>query len=126
MAPICHGEVAGSLLRPYISPKNHWILTHHEIFQAYYYGEAMGIDKNARDRFKDHPYFGACEEFCGRWDETAFDPGYESLPLSEFEPMLVRILSRNPYSQHGHLDDKINEAKAALNCYDFDQWFCKN
>ena len=52
MAPICHGEVAGSLLRPYISPKNHWILTHHEIFQAYYYGEAMGIDKNARGKVK--------------------------------------------------------------------------
>ena len=52
---------AGSLLRPYISPKNYWILTHHEIFQAYYYGDAMKIDKNTRDRFKDQPYYGACE-----------------------------------------------------------------
>ena len=49
------------MLRPYISPKNYWILTHHEIFQAYYYGDAMKIDKNTRDRFKDQPYFGACE-----------------------------------------------------------------
>ena len=53
MAPICHGEVAGSLLRPYISPKNHWILTHHEIFQAYYYGEAMGIDKNVNKQLRE-------------------------------------------------------------------------
>ena len=51
---------------------------HHEIFQAYYYGDAMGIDKNVRDRFKDQKYFGACEEFCGKYDEVAFDPNYEA------------------------------------------------
>ena len=119
-------SIAGSLLRPYISPKNYWILTHHEIFQAYYYGDAMNIDKNTRDRFKDQPYYGACEEFCGRWDETAFDPDYESLPLTEFEPMLVKILSRTPYIQPGLLNDQLNGAKAALNCYDFDQWLNHN
>lgn len=110
-------------MRPYISPQNHWILSHHEIFQAYYYGDAMGVDKNARDKFKDHPFFPACEEFCGKWDETAFDPNYESLPLSEFEPMLVRLLNRRPYNIAGQLNETINQAKASLNCYDFDQWF---
>ena len=29
-----------------------------------------------------------------RWDETAFDPNYENLPLSEFRPMLKKILQR--------------------------------
>ena len=52
----------GSLLRPYISPKNYWVLTHHEIFQAFYYGDAMGVDKNLRDAFRDQEYYGACEE----------------------------------------------------------------
>lgn len=126
MAPICHGEVAASLLRPYISPQNHWILAHHEIFQAFYYGDAMGVDKDARDNFKDHPYFAACEEFCGRWDEISFDPNYESLPLSEFEPMLVKLLERRPYALPEHMDDKLNRAKAALNCYDFDTYFAQN
>ena len=68
----------------------------------------MNVDKNTRDRFKDHPFFPACEEFCGRWDETAFDPNFESLPLSEFEPMLKRILERQPYNMTGHLNDTIN------------------
>ncbi len=122
LVPICHGEVAGSLLRPYISPKNYWILTNHEIFQAFYYGDAIGIDKNVRDRLKDHEFYGACEEFCGRWDEVAFDPNYESLPLSEFEPLLVRVLERTPYTQKGALDAEMNSIKAQLNCYDFDQW----
>jgi len=122
LAPICHGEVAGSLLRPYISPQNYWILMHHEIFQAYYYGEAMNVDKNTRDKFRDHLHFSACEEFCGRWDEISFDPNYESLPLSEFEPMVIRLLERKPYSLAGQLEDRINQAKASLNNYDFDHW----
>jgi len=86
----------------------------------------MGIDKNIRDKFKDNPFYGACEEFCGRWDETAFDPNYESLPLSEFEPMVQRVLLRKPYTLEGQLSPKINEAKALLNCYEFEDWFMKN
>jgi len=36
LSPLCHGEVAAALLRPYISDESHWILTHHEV--------APGID----------------------------------------------------------------------------------
>jgi predicted HD phosphohydrolase len=43
LSPINHGEVAAGILRPFISPRNYWILMHHEIFQLYYYGEAAGI-----------------------------------------------------------------------------------
>ena len=55
------------MLRPYISEKNYWILAHHEIFQAYYYGDAMNVNKNIRDRFKDNDHFKACETFCERY-----------------------------------------------------------
>ena len=34
MTPTNHGEVAAALLRPYITPKNWWILEHHEVFQV--------------------------------------------------------------------------------------------
>eukprot|EP01046_Picozoa_sp_COSAG06_P044413 COSAG06_NODE_5979_length_3171_cov_20.776693_6_plen_61_part_00 len=30
--------------RRYISEENYWILMHHEIFQARYYGDAAGIE----------------------------------------------------------------------------------
>ena len=46
----------------------------------------------------------------------------KSLPLSEFEPMLIRLLERRPYAIAGQLNETINQAKAALNCYDFDTW----
>ena len=41
-SPINHGEIAASILRPYISPENYWILMHHEIFQAYLY-QKLGL-----------------------------------------------------------------------------------
>ena len=31
-SPINHGEMAAGMLRPFISPRNYWILMHHEIF----------------------------------------------------------------------------------------------
>ncbi len=65
-------------------------------------------------------------QFCGRYDETSFDLAYKSLPLSEFRPMLIRILEKKPYSLQGQLQDKLNSAKAALGVYDFDEWNEKN
>ena len=55
------------MFRPYVSEKNYWILAHHEIFQAYYYGDAMNINKNIRDRFKKSEHFKDCEIFCERY-----------------------------------------------------------
>lgn len=113
-APNNHGEVCASLLRPYISPKNYWTLIHHEIFQAFYYQDAAGLTmRNTRERFRDHKYFAACEEFCERWDQPAFDPEYENLPLEHFAPMVERVLSRKPYWFTDELDE-LSEAKADI------------
>ena len=97
-SPINHGEIVASLLRPYISPQNYWVLVHHELFQAYYYQDAFELkEKNSRDRFKDSPHWKACETFCEKYDSPAFDPDYDSLPLEHFEPMVIRIFNRKPY-----------------------------
>ena len=93
--------------------------------QAYYYGDAMNIDKNLRERFRSSPYFEACENFCEKWDETSFDPNYSSLPLSHFEPMLLRLLEKKIYSAQD-LNDPLNAAKKDLNVYDFDDWMENN
>lgn len=113
ITPACHGEIAASILRPYISAQNYWVLQHHEIFQAYYYGHACGVDPDIRDMFASHEYFSACEQFCRDWDQTAFDPGYENLPLSKFEPLVLEVLSRNAYGACKQQPD-INVAKKRL------------
>ncbi len=92
LAPNNHPEIGAAILRPYVSEELHWILQHHGIFQGYYFWHHIGMDRNAREKFRDHPWFDACAEFCELYDQPAFDPKGETLPLAEFEPMVRRIL----------------------------------
>ena len=93
IAPDNHSEVIASILRPYISEKNHWVLKHHGLFQGYYYFHHIGGDRNARERYKGHPFYQDCVDFCEKWDQTSFDPDYPTLPLEYFEPMVRKVLT---------------------------------
>jgi predicted HD phosphohydrolase len=93
LAPETHGEMVEAILRPYIAPDICWIVRHHGIFQQYYYGHLIGLDRNARERYRDHPAYDACVEFCERYDQNCFDPGLEYLPLEHFEPMVRRVFA---------------------------------
>lgn len=96
LAPTNHSEVAAALLAPYVSERNLWIVRHHGLFQGYYWFEFAGGEPNARDRYRDHPHFEACVDFCERWDQVSFDPDYETRPLTHFEPLVRALFSREP------------------------------
>ena len=89
-----HPEIAAAILHPFVSEEEHWICRNHGAFQGYYYFHYLGIDRNVRDKYRDSPYFDACAEFCAKYDQSAFDPAYDTLPLEFFEPMLRRVLAR--------------------------------
>jgi predicted HD phosphohydrolase len=93
LAPWTHGEMVGAILRPYVSEELCWVVAHHGVFQLYYYGHHVGEDRDARDRYRGHPHFDACAEFCERYDQNCFDPAYDSLPLEVFEPMVRRVFA---------------------------------
>jgi predicted HD phosphohydrolase len=88
-----HADIAASMLKPFVSEQNHWMLEHHGIFQGYYFFHHIGLDRNMRDRFRDHPQFGYTLEFCEKYDQSAFDPNYDTMPLSAFEPAVRRVLA---------------------------------
>jgi predicted HD phosphohydrolase len=94
LGPLNHGDVAAAILRPFISDDNYWLLAHHPLFQTYFYARHLGIDPNARDKFKGYPAYEKTVAFCARWDEVSFDPTYPNEPLSTFEPMVRRVLSK--------------------------------
>ena len=98
LSPHNHSELAAAVLRPYVSERTYWIVREHGLFQSYYYAHHFGGDRNARDRFIDHPWYQDTVDFCERWDQSSFDPQYESLPLEFFEPMVRRIFAREPFS----------------------------
>jgi len=90
--------VAAALLAPFVSAKNLWIIKHHGLFQGYYYFQFMGLDRDAREEYKEHPYYQACVDFCANWDQPSFDPNYESHPLAYFEPKVRALFARAPGS----------------------------
>ena len=96
LAPHTHSELAAAVLRPFVPEKLYWIVKHHGVFQMVYYAHHFGADPNARDRFKDHPWYQDAVEFCELYDQNCFDPGYDTLPLTFFQPMLERVFGRKP------------------------------
>jgi predicted HD phosphohydrolase len=91
-----HSEFAAALLRPFISERSAWVVEHHGLFQGYYYFHHIGLDRNARDRYRGHSHFRACADFCERWDQRSFDPEYDTMPLTAFEPMVYRLFEKHP------------------------------
>ena len=100
LAPLNHSEYAGTVLKPYVSEKTHWIIEKHGEFQMYYYAHhLLGGNRNERDKYKGHKYYKDTVDFCENWDQKSFDPNYKSLTLKDFEPYVKKIFSRTPYAQ---------------------------
>jgi predicted HD phosphohydrolase len=90
-----HGGLAAAILKPFVSEANHWMLQNHPVFQGYYYFDHLGGNKDARDKFADHPHYEHTREFVERYDMPAFDSEYDSLTLEDFAPMVRRVMSKN-------------------------------
>jgi predicted HD phosphohydrolase len=94
MGPSNHAEVGAVIMKPYVSEANHWMMEKHGIFQGYYFFHHLGLDRDLREQFRGHPHFEYCAQFCHLYDQSSFDPNYDSLPLEAFEPMLRRVVAR--------------------------------
>lgn len=92
LGPYNHADVAATILKPFVSEENHWIVEHHGMFQGYYFFHYLGLDRDMREKFRGHPHFEKTEEFCRVFDQAAFDPNFHSMPLEAFEPMVGRVL----------------------------------
>ena len=104
LATFNHPDIAAAILKPFVSDANLWMVEHHGIFQGYYFFHHVGLDRNMREQFIDHPHYAYTAEFCELYDSPAFDAKGEILPLSEFEPMLRRVMSmpiRSIYKKPG-------------------------
>jgi predicted HD phosphohydrolase len=102
-----HAELAATVLKPFVSEDNHWMLAHHGIFQGYYFFHYLGLDRNMRDQFRSHPCFEKTAMFCARHDQNAFDPNYDTMPLEAFVPMVGRVMERPKRSIYLRQNDSI-------------------
>ena len=97
IAPLNHSELAASVLKPFVSDKTRWIVEKHGLFQTYYYNHHYGKDRNLRDQFKGHEFYEDTINFCHRWDQSSFDPNYDTISLDDFIPLVGKVFSRVPY-----------------------------
>jgi len=89
-----HPEIAAAILKPFVDEKLHWIAEHHGIFQGYYFFHHLGMNRDMREAFRGHEHFEDTARFCELYDQSAFDPAYDSAPLDFFEPMVRRVFAR--------------------------------
>ncbi len=99
LAPQNHDRMAAEILRPFVREEVTWVIEHHGIFQSYYFGHHYGWDRNAREAHRDSPCYQTCVDFCERWDQSSFDPDYESETLESFAPLVREVFVRKPYDE---------------------------
>jgi predicted HD phosphohydrolase len=89
-----HPDIGAAMIKPFVTEEEHWICAQHGLFQGNYYFHFLGMDRDARDVHRGHEHWDACEEFCRKYDQAAFDPDYSNEPLAFFEPMLRRVMAQ--------------------------------
>jgi len=88
-----HPDIAAAIVQPFVPEAYVWMVKHHGIYQGHNFFHHIGLDRNLRDQFKGQPHDALTEEFVRLYDNPAFDPAGETLPLSHFEPMLRRVMA---------------------------------
>ena len=99
LAPQNHDTLAAAIIAPYVRDECTWAVKHHGIFQFKYYGDKVGLDPDAREKYAGHPHYDVTVRFCEDWDQASFDPDYDSEPLSTFAPMVRAVFTRKPWAR---------------------------
>ncbi len=92
---INHPAIAAEILKPYVGRATYEIIRTHQDFQGRHYYALMGMNPEARSQYAQEPWYSLAEKFTDEWDQTSFDPHYDTLPFEYFEPLIDRIFSKN-------------------------------
>jgi predicted HD phosphohydrolase len=95
-----HPEVSAAILKPFVAAANHWMVEKHGIFQGYNFFHHISMDRNMREQFRGHPHFERTARFVELYDNPAFDPDMEHLPLEFFEPLVRRVFAQPKNSMY--------------------------
>jgi len=91
-----HPEIAAAILKPYVRPEVHSMIRVHQDFQGRHYYGHFGGDPDARERHRDEltaEEWELAERFADEWDQKAFDPDYDTLPLEHFEDRVRQVFA---------------------------------
>jgi predicted HD phosphohydrolase len=89
-----HPEIAAAIIKPYVRDDVYHMIRAHQDFQGRHYYHHFGGDPDAREQYRAEAWYALAEQFADQWDQTAFDPDYDTLPLEHFEPLVREMFSR--------------------------------
>ena len=89
-----HPEIAAAIIKPYVRPDVYNMIRAHQDFQGRHYYHHFGGDPNARKKYEGAEWFDLAAQFADEWDQIAFDPGYDTLPLEHFESLVRERTAR--------------------------------
>jgi len=92
-----HPKIAAAILQPYVRDDVYHVIRVHQDFQGRHYYHHFGGDPDAREQYRGESWFALAEQFADEWDQVAFDPDYDTLPLEHFEAR-VRAVFGSPGS----------------------------
>ena len=88
-----HPAIAAAILRPYVRSEVYEMIRTHQDFQGRHYYQHMGKDPDAREQYRGNEWYDLAERFADEWDQTSFDPEYDTLPLDHFEDRVRNVFS---------------------------------
>jgi predicted HD phosphohydrolase len=89
---INHAAIVAEMVRPFLSERIYWLARTHQDFQGRFYYHHSGQDPSTYLKYKDHEHFDLALRFSA-WDTASFDPDYDTLPLSHFDPLIDKFFS---------------------------------
>jgi len=92
-----HPAIAAEMIRPYVRDEVYEMVRVHQDFQGRHYYHHFGADPDAREQYRGEPWFDLAAHFADDWDQIAFDPAYDTLPLEHFEPLVREITAAPRY-----------------------------
>jgi predicted HD phosphohydrolase len=88
-----HPEIAAAIIKPYVREDVYHMIRAHQDFQGRHYYAHFGADPDAREKYRGESWYELAEQFADEWDQIAFDPDYDTLPLEHFEPLVREKLA---------------------------------
>jgi len=92
-----HPAISAEIIKPYVRSEVYEMIRVHQDFQGRHYYAHFGADPDARERHRDEltaDEWALAERFADEWDQTAFDPAYDTLPLEHFEPLVRQVTAQ--------------------------------
>jgi predicted HD phosphohydrolase len=89
-----HPAIAAAIIKPYVREEVYEMIRVHQDFQGRHYYHHFGGNPDARETHRAEltpEQFALAETFADDWDQVAFDPNYDTLPLEHFEPKVRAV-----------------------------------